>query len=135
MKSFQITQLLKTIFFLLLFSFPFFCIGLFAQTTTAAEEEMKKETTQLIKLSDEELKEYTGKYQALDGPVVTFTLEEGALFGQPADDTKEELIPIAEDTFRLKNIDAKVYFERTEEKVSKLRLEMGNGEVHMAFKL
>ena len=72
---------------------------------------------------------YTGVYES-EGRQLTVTLENGALYGQPDDDTKEKMKPAGPDRFDVDTPDGgqvKVTFERSGEQIVGIKLEMSNG--------
>ncbi|MBX2872235.1 MAG: serine hydrolase [Saprospiraceae bacterium] len=72
---------------------------------------------------------YTGVYES-EGRRLTVTLENGFLYGQPEDDTKEKMLPSGQDAFTVSTSDGgqvKVKFKRSGETVTGIKLEMESG--------
>ncbi len=82
----------------------------------------------VFKVTEEELKQYVGKYETQGMGVLTILLEDGFLYGQPAGSTKEKLIPKAKHQFHLELFDIKVTFhEGTEKKIEGITV-LSNGD-------
>lgn len=80
---------------------------------------------------------YTGVY-ASEGRHLKVTLENGFLYGQPDDDTKEKMMPKGPDSFQVDTPDGdqvKVTFKRSGEKIVGIKLEMSNGHSIAAQKI
>ena len=86
-----------------------------APTTTkpAAPAKERKE----IKVSEKVLETYVGEYEMGPDRILTVTLEEGYLWGQPTNQTKRQMFPESETKFFLKDIDAQVTFQKEKAKV------------------
>lgn len=65
-----------------------------------------------VKLSDKVLKSYVGEYEMAPGRILTVTLENGSLWGQPTDQQKRQLFAESSMKFFLKDIDAQVAFQK-----------------------
>ena len=63
-----------------------------------------------VKLSKSILKRYIGKYAIEPGLILSVTLEDGYLYGEPTGQEKKKLIPMAEDKFYLEELDIQVTF-------------------------
>jgi CubicO group peptidase (beta-lactamase class C family) len=86
-----------------------------------------------VKLDPAALDAYAGKY-LLDWNMVTVTREGDKLFGQPAGQSKAELIPVSESKFLVKDVGGEVLFKRDENgKVTGFALTQ-NGQTQMATK-
>lgn len=73
--------------------------------------------------------DYVGEYEL---PIFTLviTREGDKLFGQPAGDTKEELVPEADGTFSVTNVSAKIKFIRDDKgKVVELQVNLGGQDM------
>lgn len=84
-----------------------------------------------------DLQKYTGVYNS-EGRLLTVTLEDGCLYGQPGDDSKEKMIPTAKDKFEVNTLDGdkvKVEFKWENEKVNEIRLLLGNGNEMVGKKI
>jgi hypothetical protein len=86
-----------------------------AQTPAAERKE--------IKLSPKVLQTYAGEYDFQPGRVLTVTLEDGYLWGQPTDQAKRQMFPESETKFFLKDLDAQVTFQKEKGKVVGLLLQ------------
>ena len=91
-------------------------------------------TVEAIELDESLLKEYPGKYELAADFILTIMLEDGKMYVQASGQQKIEIIPIAEDEFKIRGIDAKLIFNRGEEgSIESLTLHQ-NGE-HKAKKI
>ncbi len=100
-----------------------------------AEVEPKEATVSSKGATD--LSIYTGVY-ASEGRHLKVTLENGFLYGQPDDDTKEKMKPNGPDSFEVDTSDGgqvKVTFKRDGEKVVGIKLEMSSGHEMVAQKI
>lgn len=78
-----------------------------------------------IQVDAELLEEYAGTYDM--GPFkLSFTVENGKIFGQPGGASKEELFAKGNDQFFLKTVDARVEFVRNNNEVTGVKLFQGN---------
>ncbi len=80
---------------------------------------------------------YTGVYES-EGRHLTVTLEDGALYGQPDDDTKEKMKPKGQDQFEVDTSDGdhiKVTFKRSADQVVGIKLELSSGQEIVAQKI
>lgn len=83
-----------------------------------------------IKLSDDILQLYVGKYELQANFIFDISLSKGSLFCQPTDQPKLELVPISESEFYLREADAKISFSRnSKQEIDKLILHQGDQEV------
>lgn len=86
------------------------------------------ETQKIIQIDAELLEEYAGVYDM--GPFkLSFTVEDGKIFGQPGGASKEELFAKGTDQFFLKTVDARVEFVRHEKKITGVKLFQGNNKL------
>lgn len=84
-------------------------------------------TPEEAKVKVKVLKSYVGVYEVEPGMDVTFTLEEGKLYGQPNDGDKRVLIPLTENKFYLNDENIQAEFHRNEKKeVDRVTIYMGN---------
>lgn len=84
-----------------------------------------------------DLQKYTGVYET-EGQQLTVTLEDGYLYGQPGDDSKEKMIPKAKDRFEVKTLDGdhiKIEFKWADEKVKEIHLLLDNGNEMVGKKI
>lgn len=103
-----------------------------AQTTQRGRSQHKAtrtsevvETQKAIKLDPALLQVYAGTYDM--GPFkLSFTVENGKIFGRPGGASKEELFAKGNDQFFLKTIDASVEFVRNDNEVTGVKLYQGN---------
>lgn len=65
-----------------------------------------------IKVSEKVLQAYVGEYEFQPGRILTITLENGYLHGQPTDQSKRQLFPESQTKFFLKEIDAQLTFKK-----------------------
>jgi hypothetical protein len=79
-----------------------------ATTQPTAPAQERKE----IKVPEKVLKTYVGEYSMTPERVLTVTLEDGYLWGQPTDQTKRQMFPESQTKFFLKDIDAQVTFQK-----------------------
>ncbi len=71
-----------------------------------------------IKLTPKVLQTYVGEYSMTPERILTVTLENGYLYGQPTDQAKRQMFPESETKFFLKDIDAQVTFVKEKGKVT-----------------
>ncbi|HEV7503573.1 MAG TPA: serine hydrolase [Thermoanaerobaculia bacterium] len=84
----------------------------------------------------EVLRDYVGRYRLDDGLVITVTVENGKLMGQPGDRPKLELLPQSTTLFFLREMQADVEFRRDEHgAVTALVLHEGEQEPSVAPRL
>ena len=86
-------------------------------------------TTQPGKADPKTFDEYVGEYEL---PIFTLVIthEGDKLFGQPADDSKEELIPESDGTFSVTNVGAKLKFVRDDKgKIIELQVNLHGQEI------
>ena len=79
--------------------------------STAKPAEPAKERKE-IKLTEKVLASYVGEYQMDPERILTVTLENGYLYGQPTGQGKRQLFPESQTNFFLKEIDAQVVFQK-----------------------
>ena len=79
--------------------------------STAKPAEPAKERKE-IKLTEKVLASYVGEYQMDAERILTVTLENGYLYGQPTGQGKRQLFPESQTNFFLKDIDAQVAFQK-----------------------
>jgi len=79
--------------------------------STAKPAEPAKERKE-IKLTEKVLASYVGEYQMDAERILTVTLENGYLYGQPTGQGKRQLFPESQTNFFLKEIDAQVAFQK-----------------------
>lgn len=65
-----------------------------------------------IKLTEKALKPYVGEYEMAPGRILTMTLENGSLWGQPTDQEKRQLFAESATKFFLKDLDVQVTFQK-----------------------
>jgi hypothetical protein len=58
------------------------------------------------------LKTYVGEYEMTGGRVLTLTLENGSLWGQPTDQQKRQLFAESDTKFFLKDLDVQLTFQK-----------------------
>lgn len=68
------------------------------------------EVHKFVRLSEEQLRPLVGAYEPMPQFIVTVTTTDGKLFAEPAGHPKEELQPLSDSSFYLKNEDAVVTF-------------------------
>ena len=86
-------------------------------------------TAQPGKADPKTFDEYVGEYEL---PIFTLVIthEGDKLFGQPADDSKEELIPESDGTFSVTNVGAKLKFVRDDKgKIIELQVNLHGQEI------
>lgn len=89
--------------------------------------EYKKEA---VKVAPKILESYVGKYEIQPGMMVTITVEDGKLYGEPSDRPKVELTPMAENEFFLDGDNVKVIFNREgKKKAESMTVFMGQEEL------
>ncbi len=74
-----------------------------------------KDQSKEIKLADNVLKSYVGKYQLPQGMILEITKKEDYIYGQPSGQDKRKMIPKAKDAFYLNGMDIQVKFQRDEQ--------------------
>lgn len=93
----------------------------------AARTSAVVETQKAVQIDAALLQAYAGTYDM--GPFkISFTIENGRIFGQPGDASKEELFAKGNDQFFLKTVDASVEFVRHENKVTGVKIFQGNNK-------
>lgn len=78
---------------------------------TAAQDAKPVERKE-IKLAEKALKPYVGEYEMAPGRILTMTLENGSLWGQPTDQEKRQLFAESATKFFLKDLDVQVTFQK-----------------------
>ena len=68
-----------------------------------------------IQVNADVLKKYTGTYELSPQFSITFSLEDGHLFGQPTSQPKVQLYAFKEDAFFIKEVDADIEFKKDKE--------------------
>jgi hypothetical protein len=68
-------------------------------------------TPAAVTLPAEVLQRYVGRYELAPGAVMTITLKDGRLFGQPTAQAAREIVPTSEQEFVVKEINAQLRFE------------------------
>ncbi len=90
---------------------------------------IKKIEGTTLKIDASKLQPCVGKYE-VQGLVLTITLENGQLMGQPAGQSKEVLDPISETKFHVASVKANVEFLKSEDgKVTGIVLEQGDNKL------
>ncbi|MFA7227496.1 MAG: serine hydrolase [Melioribacteraceae bacterium] len=82
-----------------------------------------------VKLSEEALKQYAGKYQLAPNFVLTVTVKGEQIFTQATGQSQVEIFPSGDDKFYLKVVDAQIRFIRENGVVSQLILFQGGREM------
>ena len=83
-----------------------------------------------IKLADDILQLYIGKYEVQPNFILDISLSKGSLFCQPTGQPKLELVPISVSEFYLREADAKISFSRNaKQEIEKLILHQGDQEI------
>lgn len=83
-----------------------------------------------IKLTEDILQLYIGKYELQPNFIFDISLSNGKLFCQPTGQSKLELVPISESEFYLKEVDAKISFSRnSNQEIDKLFLHQGDEKI------
>jgi CubicO group peptidase (beta-lactamase class C family) len=88
------------------------------------KEEIKKETP----IASDSLNHYTGKYELAPEFILTVFIEEGKLFGQATGQGKVQLIAEKQDIFYVKEVEAKIKFERDEKGIVRSMVLYQNGQ-------
>lgn len=88
----------------------------------AAAQAEKKE----IKLSAKVLQAYVGEYELTPERILTITLDNGYLWGQPTDQEKRQMFAESETTFFLKDAPIEVTFKKEKGKVVGLTMKQGD---------
>ena len=83
----------------------------FAAQDAKAQDAKPKERKE-IKVTDKVLKTYVGEYEMTEGRILTITLENGSLWGQPTDQQKRQLFAETPTKFFLKDLDVQVTFQK-----------------------
>jgi Domain of unknown function (DUF3471) len=83
-----------------------------AKAQEAKAQEAKPKERKEIKVTEKVLKPYVGEYAMTEGRVLTITLENGSLWGQPTDQQKRQLFPESPTKFFLKDLDVQVTFQK-----------------------
>ena len=78
----------------------------------AATQEAKTPERKEIKVTEKVLKPYVGEYEMAEGRILTMTLENGSLWGQPTDQEKRQLFAESPTKFFLKDLDIQVTFQK-----------------------
>ena len=83
-----------------------------------------------IKLPDDILQSYTGEYELKPGFVFTVTFFDGKLYCQPTGQPKLELLPVSENEFVLKEVEARIsYLKDSNQQIDKLILNQGGKKI------
>lgn len=88
------------------------------------KEEIKKE----IPVASDSLNHYTGKYELAPEFILTVFIEEGKLYGQATGQGKVQLIAEKQDLFYVKEVEAKIKFERDEKGIVRSMVLYQNGQ-------
>ena len=104
------------------------------QSGIKALKELGVEVTEKkdAEVSEEVLKQYTGKYQLAPNFVLTVTTEGNKIFTQATGQPKFEIYPDSETKFYLKVVEAKIEFVKESSKVTKLILYQNGREMPAA---
>ena len=65
-----------------------------------------------VKVAEKVLKTYVGEYEMGPDRILTLTLEDGYLWGQPTNQSKRQLFAESQTKFFLKDLDAQVTFQK-----------------------
>ena len=76
-----------------------------------AQPETAKERKE-IKVPETVLKTYVGEYEMGPGRILSITLENGSLWGQPGTQTKRQLFAETQTKFFLKDLDVQLTFQK-----------------------
>ena len=88
------------------------------------------EIIKTIKLSEEILQSYIGKYELKPNFIFDISISNGILFCQLTGQSKLELMPISESEFILKEVEAKISFsKKSNQEIEKLILHQGDKEI------
>ncbi|MDA3952336.1 MAG: serine hydrolase [Bacteroidales bacterium] len=88
------------------------------------------EIIKTIKLSNNILQSYVGKYELKPGFIFSVSFNDGKLFCELTGQSKLELAPISESEFILKEVEAKISFSKnSNQEIEKLILHQGDQEV------
>jgi len=83
-----------------------------------------------IKLPDDILQSYTGEYELKPGFVFTVTFNDGQLYCQPTGQPKLELLPVSENEFVFKEVEARISFLKdSNQQIDKLILNQGGKKI------
>jgi len=94
------------------------------------EEYKKPDVVKTIKLPDDILQSYTGEYELKPGFVFTVTFNDGKLYCQPTGQPKLELLPVSENEFVLKEVEARISFLKdSNQQIDKLILNQGGKKI------
>ena len=80
-------------------------------TITAAQDAKPKERKE-IKVTEKVLKTYVGEYEMGPGRILTLTLENGSLWGQPTEQPKRQLFAESNTKFFLKDLEVQITFQK-----------------------
>ena len=88
------------------------------------------EIIKTIKLTEDILQSYIGKYELEPNFIFDISISNGRLFCQPTGQSKLELVPTSESEFILKEVDAKISFSKnSNQEIEKLILHQGDKEI------
>jgi CubicO group peptidase (beta-lactamase class C family) len=88
------------------------------------------EIIKTIKLTEDILQTYIGKYELKPDFVFKVSCSDGRLFCQPTGQPKLELVPISESEFILKEVEAKISFSKnSNQEIEKLILHQGDRKI------
>jgi hypothetical protein len=84
---------------------------------TASKPQAPAPERKEIKVTEKVLKTYVGEYEMGPDRILTVTLEDGYLWGQPTNQQKRQLFAESQTKFFLKDLDAQVTFQKEKGKV------------------
>lgn len=91
---------------------------------------IKKIEGTAVKVDADKLAEYVGKYELRPGLVITITVKDGALMGQPTGQETAVLESVSDDAFLVPSVKANVKFTRgQDDKVTGMTLKQGGQEL------
>jgi hypothetical protein len=98
--------------------------------TKPAEDKKPADTTAKVKVDPKVYDAYIGQYDAPNLGNLTISREGDKLYGQPDNDSKEELVPDSETEFTVTNVGIKLKFVKDDTgKVTHLVLNIGGQEI------
>lgn len=88
-----------------------------APAPAASQPQAPAQERKEIKVPESVLKTYVGEYEMGPDRILTLTLEDGSLWGQPTGQVKRQLFAESETKFFLKDLNAQITFQKEKGKV------------------
>ena len=96
-------------------------------TQSAAKAPVPSPDRKSIKVPEKVLETYVGEYELTPERILTITLEDGSLWGQPTGQSKRQLFAESQTKFFLKDSPVEVTFRKEKEKVVGLVMTRSDG--------